>query len=367
MIADIPPELIPIVGSFLGKVDRYACHLAAKCFHSISYNIRECALLVSASNFDQCMNSQNHVHSQKKRTPYIDTVRIILHDLDNWDISPILNSFREVFPNVTFKAAINNCKNYDKLIAGFPHNTEVRLIDARSRIIDISLLAGKRFSYVRINHENVMRLFHQKTVLDTIAEIDMLWESDIDLSDIDPRKTCVTLRYHPYYSSDKHVIKDIIKVKKLHITDWSYTSLKMLAIVLARSSPNFKESSHLIEVDLTSHYYFAIDHLSTFLDCLPKQCKISVSNIQNGGVYLLEVLYEYNIIADIYVTSNLEYRQAIAVNMITRRKHHITFSPNFVPSKTTYISLQEVWDHMNHNERSSFGLIKYYSSCSNTA
>jgi hypothetical protein len=331
MITDIPQELIPVIGSFLGKEDRNACHLAAKCLRSISHNIRECGLSVDMRNFDLYISKRLQV--QKTRTPNIETINVTLFHLNIWDGLPTyINEFSTAFPDAEFKVKIVNCKDYDKIITCFPEGTEVSLTDTlySTNEVDVAHFAGKRFSYVHISDDNYKKLLANKEIIDAVANITIKWKSAIDLSNVDPTKTSVTLMYS-HYSSSRDLYefehKDLVKAKSLWLTAWTSTSFKSLALIFARASPNFKENSHLREVDLISCVNFATENMSMFIQSLPSKCKVNV------------------------------------INMITGRNHHINFHNEFTPSnrtKRTYNSLQDVWDNMTHQERSLFGYIKYF-------
>ena len=49
--------------------------------------------------------------------------------------------------------------------------------------------------------------------------------------------------------------------------------------------------------------------------------------------------------------------------MVTNANHEIICDDGFIPSKNSYNALADVWEHMSHAERCTWGLLRYLKRC----
>lgn len=366
MIANISSDVVAQVGKWLSNADRKKCHLAAKCFQAVSYDVEEYIIKVRAGNFDDLIK-QDYVaifNVVKKRMPRLKYVKFILMGLTAFDVSNIVQQIRAVFPNIQFKLYIQGCYNADKIIATFPDGTDVYFTTQYRHGIqlDPSYMKNKTYSFLHITTE-CNNLMTCKEIMDSVKELAIDCRSQwlpIDLSIVDPHHTRVSVKSYSFTDIVNDKFDDLCKINELFITYWTTTSIKNIAIAFLRGNPNFKNTSLLRNVCLETHDNFASDHFRTLLDILPHKCKVSVSNVRTSeSLYLVDVLYQHGVIANLYVECDADYRAGCVIRMLTKRDHKIVFARDFTPSRDSYIDNNEIWEHMTHAERCKWGMVKY--------
>lgn len=361
MIQQLLPEIIGLIGANLSERDRNSCYLAAKCFHPISYNVEEYELFINNHNVNNILQEDFVAVATvvKKRMPHLKCFNILVRDLLDFDVRNIVSQFRTVFPNIQIKGDISNCINYDVIISHFPDNSLMRLYvsNYRDKVITSSLMLGKQFWFMKVNKE-YNSVLQCKELLDSVQKLVIPWEFPIDLSQLDPVKTSVTLQYN---GSNTSTNLDLYKISKLYIKYWTSCSFIELFLAFTRDHCDFKKHSHLKTVTLHAHDNFSTENLASFLSILPEQCRVRVTNLyQSSSIALLDILAQHNVIADLHINIYAEIRIASAINIITGRGHKFVFADDFVPpAKCSYNSLREIWDDMHHHERCAWGLIKY--------
>lgn len=361
-IQSLPPEVIALIGSSLDSIDRRACHLAAKCFHSVSHGTRNHTIYIDSNNMadGHSENLAKITSILKRRSPLLNTVCCTIRDMDDYDARPIICAFRDVFPYVRFKLTVQRCKQSDRIISRFPDGTEVymRQIHPSSSPLDVSIMLGKKYIYIFMT-----RIFEQllqcKEFMDNVQSLEIVWNEKADLTNVDPQKTRVTLMYNGCYNLHSFEHKDLWKAQKIVVHNTMASSFDVLTSMLKSSIDDYKKKACLTCVDFFSQSKFSMHNLGSFVDILPRSCVVRVSNISCiTSVYLLEVLADYNVVADLCVQCRFDQRAAYAVNFITKRNHRIIIKSDFF-EPSSYKSLAEVWAHMTPDERCEWGLIKH--------
>lgn len=368
MIANISADIVAQIGKWLPKADRNKCHLAAKCFQAVSYDVEEFTIKVCDGNFSH-MIKQDFVaifNVVKKRMPKLKYVKFILMGfLTTFDVSDIVQQIRAVFSNIQFKLYIQGCFNADKVIATFPDGTDVYLTITKNMHgiqLDPSYMKNKTYSFLSITTES-NNLMTCKEIMDSVKELAIDCRSQwlpIDLSIVDPHHTRVSVKSYSFTDIVNDKFDDLCKINELFITYWTTTSIKNIAIAFLRGNPDFKNKSFLRNVCLETHDSFASDHFQTLLDILPQKCKVSVSNVfMTASLYLVDVLYQHGVTADLYVETDTDFRAGCVIRMLTKRDHKIVFARDFSPSRDSYDDMNEIWEHMTNTERCKWGMVKY--------
>lgn len=361
MIHTIPADIIGHIGQFLPVKDALNCVAAAKCFSPIMWNVTEFAIEVNHMNNHK--NFTEITRILRRRMPNIECIVLDLFYLvDLIDVNPIVYQIRSVLPRARFKAKLRYCVSPDRIIHSLPNECDIYLSHMLHEALDTSLLLHRRFEYMFLSSLDVMHaILADKRVVDNVLDLVLTWgEGDIDLTNVDPAKTSVTVYHYSSVSVSMYERKDLYKIRKLRISSAVVDDI----VEVFSQDPQFRQRSLLREVEILN-YNSHVD-INKILDCIPLSCMFTLLNVSYScTVYLCEVLAKRGVIARLAVNTNADYRVASALNMITKRNHPMVFDKSFTPSPMRYKNTMDIWDHMEDIERCQWGYLMYMSHIDN--
>lgn len=366
MIDTIPVEIIGHIGHFLDKATKCTCALAAKSFASIFSSQETYVIEINDRTIDAFISKDFRLVANvvRNRMPNLKYVHFELTMMINTNLHYIVHCFREALPNVKFQATLKCCTYPDAIIDSLPDDTEVHLYHNRPcNNLDLKSMSRKTYGCMmlssRVMSDSMNDVIVCKQLMDKVRSLKIYWMIPLDLTQINPSTTHVTVEYAAATACELPQ-KDIYKIKTMVLETYSL----QYVVNALKQDMVFKKHTLLEEVILDCRHGDSITHdLCNFLEYIPDTTMITLCRSFNtmcpATLHVTNILISQKRKMRFCVNSDVNYRVATFISLLTKTEFDILLEPPFVPVRKQYTSLKDVWGDMTDSERCQWAHVPF--------